>query len=433
MDLMVLETQKWLNRTYGGDSRFNTVAESGRTGWPTIYGLIRALQIELGITNTADSFGPSTQSKFAAKWPNGIVQQNDEDKTESNVYGIIQGGLWCKGYSTGAGTITKHFFDGTGNGIKKLKSDMGISSTSSTVTLNVMKALLSMDQFVLIPQDNCNSTIRTIQQKLNRQYPDYIGIIPCDGFYGRSMNKALIKVLQAIEGLSPTAATGTFGETTKAKLPILPQDTNAEAIKLFRYCLVCNGYYLGDIVSGWDGALENSVRKFQSDHALPVTGIGDTNTWMSLLLSKGNPDRSAKACDCATVLNQKQAKALYDAGYRYVGRYLTGTVGGTKSKAMTDEEIQYIFGAGLRTAPWRSCWGMRRMRSPVRRRFAALALPICGRCIWRCCRRRTGHHEFSNPSRQCPAFPSIAVNSNCQSSVHHFCIRITTNQGFWGA
>ena len=61
-DLYVLNTQKWLNTTYGNDDRFNTITEDGKTGWPTIYALTRALQIELGITSTADSFGPSTQS-----------------------------------------------------------------------------------------------------------------------------------------------------------------------------------------------------------------------------------------------------------------------------------------------------------------------------------------------------------------------------------
>ena len=49
MDEMVLATQKWLNRTYVNDNRFNQVEESGHTGWNTIFGLIRALQIELGI------------------------------------------------------------------------------------------------------------------------------------------------------------------------------------------------------------------------------------------------------------------------------------------------------------------------------------------------------------------------------------------------
>lgn len=56
----------------------------------------------------------------------------------------------------------------------------------------------------------------------------------------------------------------------------------------------------------------------------------------------------AKACDTSTVLNYAKAKSLYDAGYRYVGRYLSGTVGGKRSKAMTAEEIADIFKAGLR-------------------------------------------------------------------------------------
>lgn len=40
---------------------------------------------------------------------------------------------------------------------------------------------------------------------------------------------------------------------------------------------------------------------------------------------------------------------------------------------------------------------------------------------------KTNLSPFSNPSRQCPAFPSIAVNSNCQSLAHHFCVSITSN------
>lgn len=48
-DEMVLETQKWLNKTYGNVSGFGSVPENGKTGWDTIYGLIRATQVELGI------------------------------------------------------------------------------------------------------------------------------------------------------------------------------------------------------------------------------------------------------------------------------------------------------------------------------------------------------------------------------------------------
>ena len=56
VDQMVLATQNWLNDTYGGDSRFELVPENGKTGWATIYGLLRALQIELGIQNTSNNF-----------------------------------------------------------------------------------------------------------------------------------------------------------------------------------------------------------------------------------------------------------------------------------------------------------------------------------------------------------------------------------------
>ena len=42
-----------------------------------------------------------------------------------------------------------------------------------------MKSLLSMDQFVLIESSGGKSEIRDIQQYLNGNFGDYIGIIPC--------------------------------------------------------------------------------------------------------------------------------------------------------------------------------------------------------------------------------------------------------------
>lgn len=55
-DQMVLTTQQWLNSTYGNKTGFGSVQETGNTGWDTINALIRALQIELGITATAKQF-----------------------------------------------------------------------------------------------------------------------------------------------------------------------------------------------------------------------------------------------------------------------------------------------------------------------------------------------------------------------------------------
>ena len=100
MDKMVLATQKYLNSMYGGNRGYNSIVEDGETGWATINALTRALQIELGITETADNFGPSTIKLFNAQYPEGIKQQDSNDTSSSRVYAIVQGALWCKGYST---------------------------------------------------------------------------------------------------------------------------------------------------------------------------------------------------------------------------------------------------------------------------------------------------------------------------------------------
>lgn len=88
-DPMVLKTQQWLNSKYGDDSRFEMIPENGNTGWTTIYALIRALQIELGIQSTSNSFGSTTEAKFNLAYPNGIQQQEQGASSQSNVYGIM--------------------------------------------------------------------------------------------------------------------------------------------------------------------------------------------------------------------------------------------------------------------------------------------------------------------------------------------------------
>lgn len=350
-DQMVLKTQQWLNNTYGNDSRYNSVTEDGITGWETINGLTRALQIEFGITATADNFGPTTEAKFLERFPNGIQQQAVDDETESNIYAIIQGACWCKGYSTNASDITKHFYSGTGNAIKSLKNDAGCSDTTSTVTLNVMKALLSMNQYKLV--SGGTNSIRGVQRNLNREYEDYIGLSPCDGLYGREMNEALIKVLQAIEGYSVDEATGNFGSGTKANLPIVPSngelssEVEEKAIKLVRYALCCNGFDVGTSSGQWDSRLETRIQEFQATMCLTQTMICDTNTWMALLLSKGNPDRSCIACDTRFEMTESRLKYLKDNGYQIVGRYLTGG----DFKELRTWEINNILNEGIKVFP----------------------------------------------------------------------------------
>ena len=88
MDEMVKRTQVYLNAMYGGNSGYEVIPENGITGWTTIYALTRALQIELGITATADSFGPTTISKFNSKFPNGIKQKITYMQLFKGHYGV---------------------------------------------------------------------------------------------------------------------------------------------------------------------------------------------------------------------------------------------------------------------------------------------------------------------------------------------------------
>lgn len=364
-DPYVYNVQRWLNNTYQGytsSGRYEEVVENGKVTWDTIYGLIRALQIELGIQETADNFGSGTESAFCNQYPNGIHQQDDDDDSEKNIYGIIQGALLCKGYSTGVNTPTLHFYNGTGSAIKELKADAGIDNSSSTVTLNIMKALLSMDYFYSYDNSEKVRNIQTIQRYLNRNYEDYIGLQPCDGIYGRGTNTALIYAIQAEGGLPISVANGNFGPTTKACCPTIPytgvetdyyynvfsNDSIKRFTKLINMGLYVNGFGDGTFS---DTINETLLRLFQNKYAIPETGICDITTWMSLFVSCGDINRSAIACDCATIINNDNVSVLINNNYEYIGRYLSGTTVDGTSKALSTGELKILFQNGIRLFP----------------------------------------------------------------------------------
>lgn len=347
MDQMVLEVQKWLNTTYGKNERFVKVAEDGNTGWNTINGLIMGLQVELGIQELAPNFGNGTKAKFNEKYPSGIKQQNNDDKSKSNVYSIIQCALWCKGYSTRS-SITNNFYAGTGDAIKRLKVDMGIGG-DATVTIDVMNALLSMQQFSLLTAYGGRGVVRTIQKQINQTYKNYTGIIPCDGLYGREMNTALIQILQSLEGYAPGDATGNFGSGTINKLQKITK-TNASSfgtwVWLAKAVLNCIKYE--NIQNNiWDNQFESTVSAFQNDYKIPVTKEIDVNTWMSLLTSKGNPNRGAKACDTRFEITTELLNKLKVDGYEIIGRYLTGG----SFKEIREGELKRIITGGMKYFP----------------------------------------------------------------------------------
>ena len=57
MDSRVLQTQKWLNDTYGNVANFSKVDEDGIMGNSTFHALIYALQIEIRVENPDGIFG----------------------------------------------------------------------------------------------------------------------------------------------------------------------------------------------------------------------------------------------------------------------------------------------------------------------------------------------------------------------------------------
>lgn len=374
-DPMVYLTQVWLNQEYGDVPGFGEVEVTGRTGWDTVYGLLRALQHELGITALANNFGATTERLYSQ---NPLHRQ---DGVTNRKFAILQGALWCKGYLPGYhlrenadGTVEfDEIFDaGVEAAVIELKQDAGLTNPDGVVTTNVMKALMSMDSFKLLTSYGGDTKVRAMQQKLNRKYEAYTGLNPCDGVYGRNTNKALIYALQAEEGLPTSVANGNFGVTTKLCCPEIPYARNSKAARrypgtssgsyytssqisalteLLQFALYVNGFGDGVTDGVFDSATGNAIEAFQKEYAINQSGVADKSTWLSLFISCGDTSRTAKAADCATILTAPTAKSLYDNGYRYIGRYLTGTYNGGISKALTVEEANIIFDAGLNFFP----------------------------------------------------------------------------------
>lgn len=347
MDQMVLETQQWLNATYGNHPGFNKVTEDGITAWPTMYALTRALQIEEGITTLSDNFGSLTTSLFQP------MSRVPDDSAPTNRGFILQGALWCKGYNPVG--FTGIFAAHTEEAVMTFQLDAGLAA-DGIVTAKIMKALLNMNGFVLNLLKG-DPYVRQIQQDLNYKYNNYFDLIPCDGVYARDTNKALIYAIQAEEGMSTSVANGYFGNGTTSNYPrIAPNLGNTgNVVKIAKYGLYVNGFGDSNFDGVYDSTMEADSKAFQEFVCLPyVYGTINTVEIKALLTSCGDITRSAKACDCATIITSGYAQTLLSSGYQVVGRYLTGTIivnGVRVSKALTTNELSIILNSGLRVFP----------------------------------------------------------------------------------
>ncbi|WP_245665596.1 glycoside hydrolase domain-containing protein [Actinoplanes subtropicus] len=346
---MVLKAQRWVNATYAAVPGYVACAETGMTGWSTMFSLTRGLQHELGIAELSDNFGPTTLGKLTAYGNVGL------NSTNQNMRTIVEAGLYCKGYL--GGDLDGSFSTPTQVGLAGMMQNMGVGDTAIVTDIppKVFKALLTMDAYVLTAGGH--DTIQQIQRWLNATYwgrADFL-IGPCDGHFSRDVQKALVFGIQYQLGMADGVVTGAVGPGTQAGLrssaTVSAGSVDAGStgfVRLFQAAMTFNNWQ-GDWAHAgtFTADLAGYVRRFQEFSMLPVTGAGDYQTWMSLLLSTGDPTRKGTAMDCMHPLNSTTIATVWNNGYRTVGRYLTG---GT-NKVLTNSEIALINDQGMAFFP----------------------------------------------------------------------------------
>jgi len=344
MDEMVLETQKWLNRTYSKINGYEPAPENGRTGWPTIYALREALQHEAKSAAIGEGFGSATEAAVSTVIGKLVLGYH------GNLATLIQGAFWCKGINPG--DFSDEFSSMTIKAIKELQNNAGLVA-DGVMTTELMKALFDMSAFTLIPGGS--SDIRKMQQFLNCDYHEYFGILPCDGYYQRATNTALIYALQAAEGMPIGTANGFYGPGTARLTPTLSLGDSGKIVKILQYGLMVNGFYDGPFDGIYNENISDAVTSFRQFMGLnPYTDIADLTVMKGLLSTNGDTNRNSIACDTAKQLNSDDVQVLKSAEFSIVGRYLTGTAGkdeNERPKNLTVQETKIITNAGLRIFP----------------------------------------------------------------------------------
>ncbi|PPF72613.1 glycoside hydrolase domain-containing protein [Pseudoclavibacter sp. Z016] len=360
-DPWVTNVQTWINTAYAHVSGVPTVTVNGKTGWPTMYALTRALQHELGITALSDTFGEGTYAALLAYGNiSGIVPPGPATLPAVLKYRrlvkLVQAAMYCKGYNGGNGEIDGIWSTTTTAGITALRGDMAVSTTNKTVSPKIFKALLNMDAYVLV--DGGSSTIRAIQRELNTKYAGNrkeFYIIPTDGFYSRDVQRGMMYAIQYELGMNDNVANGNFGPGTRTGLTEQADfgvgSTGSFLIKLYQAALIFNGFttaYTATFTANTAGV----TREFQAFCKLSTTGRSDFRTWASLLVSTGDTTRPGTACDTIREITPARAATLKSAGYTTIGRYLTNTrVTDPLDKNIKPGELQAIFNAGLKVFP----------------------------------------------------------------------------------
>lgn len=344
MDERVLQTQTWLNNTYGNIDSFPTVSEDGITGHATFKALVYALQIEIGISNPDGIFGNDTLGRCPTLTPSS----NPEEAIPDNLVYILQGSLCCKGISPGG--FTGIFGPQTANAVSTFQNLAGIDA-DSVVKPYILQGIMNTDSYSFIATSDIFDTYKhNVQMGLNQYYGEKIGLIAPNGIWERKSQTNLIKAAQ-IEWNA--TVDGKWGDDTLSKAPVLSQNTSGykNSKRILQWALTINGFYPGVADGIWGTATFNALYNFQDFLCLGADGICGRRTWASLMSSKGDISRPANALDTSKQVEAETATLLYQNGYRDIGRYLTNTPGGKLDKVLYLYELTLLREAGLNIFP----------------------------------------------------------------------------------
>lgn len=258
----------------------------------------------------------------------------------------FKGGMYCKGYNPYG--FNGVFDENTRQAVINLQTDANLPIRDGKVYAYIFKAFLTMDAYKRTTGGN--ERIREMQRDLNYHYYTTAGVQPCDGHFQRGTHKALIYGIQTEQGIPPAQQTGAVGPTTRILLPTLNVGSRGAFVKLFQYALYVNGYDPGAFDGIYGNGVRSKVIEFQDFCKLTPDGIAGRQTWLSALISTGDPDRRGTACDCITMITPTRAQTLRNAGYQTVRRYLVNVPGGL-NKRIQPGELNTIFNAGLTVFP----------------------------------------------------------------------------------
>ncbi|WP_288158090.1 glycoside hydrolase domain-containing protein [Faecalibaculum rodentium] len=220
-----------------------------------------------------------------------------------------------------------------------------------------------MGWFQLVPGGD--PTLRVIQRSINADWSSVIGVQPCEGVMSRNTALSLIGCLQGALNLQtwiPDLTSVVFGPATQSAFsqhPLYEGCSEPALVKIAKYALYFYGFGQTEFSSTFTSGMRLNVVNFQKEYGLTgldgvVSGQIHLTTMMSLLTSRGNPNRSCTGGDTSQILSRQMCVNLKAAGYNVIGRYLTGTVGvgaAERPKYLTPEEIGNIQDAGLSVFP----------------------------------------------------------------------------------